>query len=253
MYKPSSVTLCLVIFMMTIKVSTLAHADVLGGLLDKVKKGAEDVIIKTVEETTKPNNPQPTEALKDQPKIEEVKSKPQTNTNQASTSSQQIEKDVFTSPAEVPPMEVINKETAQVKKECATSSPYNSYQDCQCVAETFKAAQLQGMYKLAKNIDYENSKKNNTAVFNERKDRLRPNNYFIFKSIYNVCPNKTTIKATELKTCVSYQKNIIENYQQYCECRSDSIANDFVNEPILDHNYIDRLKRKAGRECNAIK
>ena len=87
MPKTSPIILCSVLVLMTISVSTLAHADVqlagLGGLLDKVKKGAEDVIIKTVEETTKPNNPQPTEAPKDQPKVEDVLNIPQTSTTQA--------------------------------------------------------------------------------------------------------------------------------------------------------------------------
>lgn len=85
--KLRSVIWVVTVFLITIGCSTLVYADSqlagLGGLLDKVKKGAEDTIKKTIEDAIPSTNPQPIEPRKDQPRTEEVVNKPQTNANQA--------------------------------------------------------------------------------------------------------------------------------------------------------------------------
>lgn len=128
--------------------------------------------------------------------------------------------------ADIPPEELPKElldEMVSVEKECSDNTYFSAFQDCRCIA--------------VKYLD-ERIKRGPYAVRN-----------IIMNDVNTMCPNTPGVAGYIYKSCTEYMSWARPDYEDFCRCTANKVAERYTRNPRMNNDYIGGLRKNAMLEC----
>lgn len=127
------------------------------------------------------------------------------------------------SPTDIPAP--LLEEMNTIERQCVNNTLYAAYHDCRCIAIKFLDARL-------------------------KSDPVKNTMDSIFQRVANECPNTPGIAGYIYSSCIDVMQYARpEDYQKFCTCTANQVAENYTARPNMNMRYISQLRSKAFTSC----